>query len=337
MNNRTKHLATLVGMAAGPEAALAILEDSTNDVLGKSKGTLELPRPWTPKDKAITEAWGFEWPEGEEYDPNRRGRPMTVKAKVPEGWSVVATDHGMYKNLLDPKGQVRASLMMHYIESDAWLTATPKYRATIWQANFNDDEAIWPVIEDSNNKVLWVGNKIEARPNHYQERRDYWKNFRENGDGDQEAAERNEPQNPTDQARKSAEAVLLVDLGINPSDQKWFDTPFEFPPSVGTLPDVKDYRITTNYYQSAGGSYADGGTETLRAASDSEAKELAQSKIERSSRGYHKTATLHDPEGKKIWEHEDPRPVRRPARFGGRHHLGYFDCDDGYGRSRYDS
>jgi hypothetical protein len=302
----------MMAMVGGQRAVVETMEDLNNDILGAADkgGTLALPRPRTPEDLAVAVAWGFAWPEGQDkYDRFLRGQELCVEVKTPAEWSVVRTDHWLYKNVLDPAGQVRASLMVHYQDHDAWFRVTPKYRATTWQANHGDDEPVWPVIQDSNGNVLWVGHRVEVAPQHMEKYKQHWADCRAKGVEHAEA-ERKAPLSPNQKAARTAEMVLTRDLKVDPWDQKWFDEPFQFPGSVGVLPAVQTYSLRTEYYHGAGGNYADGGSSEIKAEDDEKAIAIAKARFSQPG-GYHRKAWLMDQAGKPLWRYEDQQPRRR--------------------------
>lgn len=316
----TLHLAGLMAMAAGQEGLNQVLENACSGVHGESDGgTLELPRPRTAEEKAVTEAWGFVWPEGAVYDRHmNRSQPLAVEVRVPAGWKVVPTDHYLYKHVLDPKGQVRAQLMMHFQDHDSWLTVERKYVATTWQANHEDTDDVWPVIQDSNGNVVWVGRKQDADPDYREKHSAHWAAYHADESDTKppfEEAERTSPVSPSETARAIA-ATVLAAVVDDVNDQALFDTPAVFPENQGTLPDLKTYTQRTEYYHGCGGSYADGESSTLRAASDGEAVALVRKRLERNSGGYHRKVRLSDPEGKVILNYEDPVEFRRSGRGG---------------------
>ena len=90
------------------------------------------------------------------------------------------------------------------------------------------------------------------------------------------------------------------------------DEPAVFPVSVGKLPTLQDYSLRTEYYHSAGGNYADGGSSKMRYASDEEAIAGAKAIFTRGS-GYHRKAILSNQTGDPIWRYQDPLPQRKPT------------------------
>lgn len=308
MSASTITLAVLAGLAGGPTAAIRILETASDHILGDpdAKGVLQLPRPYDKETLSATREWGFIWPENPEdhtYDRNMcRRKELTVPVSVPAGWKIQATEHWLYKHLIDPKGQVRASLMLHTQDHDSWLSLVHKYRVTHWQKKYSDEEPIWPIIEDSNGNVLWVGPRIDAEPGHRERFAQFWSD-RHAGKNPGER----EPQSPMERAQEDARLRLRM-WDIDPSDPKWFDQGFEFPEFTDTRPRVKSYRLHTEYYHSYNDSYAcDQGAAPLLAADDEEA--IAEVEADRKHRvGYHRKWRLFDPAGNEIWQGEDQRP-----------------------------
>lgn len=308
MNRNTATLAALAGMVGGPMAAVSILETAQNHILGgpDAKGELWLPRPRDKETLAVTQSWGFIWPENPEdqiYNRNMtRRQELTVPVTVPAGWTIKSTDHWLYKNLIDPAGQVRASLMLHTQDHDSCLSLVHKYRVTHWQKKYSDEEPIWPVIQDSNHNIVWIGPKIEADPGYRDRMEKFWK--------DRHAGKtpgKKEPQSPMDRAHEDGRLRLRM-WDINPADPKWFEQGFEFPPLDDTRPKVKAYQLYTEFRHRPNDHYAcDQGSSELLAADDKEAIAEVELTKKRGS-GYHRKWRLYASDGKEIWRGEDARP-----------------------------
>ena len=306
MKHSTAQLAMLAGMVGGPTAAIDVIQRENDHILGEAKNnTLFLPRPHDKKTLETTKEWGFVWPENEDiaYDRHMpRSRDLTIPVTVPNGWSLKATDHYLYKNLLDPKGQVRGTLMIHTQDHDSWLGLVEKYRVSYWQKAFKDTEPYWPVIEDSNGKVLWVGTKVDAEPDYHTRMKQFWKDHHA-GKNPGEV----EPKSPMTKATDLA-SLQLREWDINPADPKWFDQGFDFPPLNDTRPVVQKYRFNTEYRHRPDDQYAaDSGSSELLAADDAEAIAEMEAKRKQGS-SYHCNWRLFDPKGKEIWRGESPRP-----------------------------
>lgn len=326
MDPQLAHIAALSGMIGGPAAAISIIESSQNHIHGTAdKWTLSLPRPRDKETLETTRDWGFVWPENDHaYDRQMSRRAsLTVEVLVPNGWSVTSSDHWLYKNLLDEKGQVRASLMIHVQDHDSWLSITDKYRVSHWSKRHGDDEPIWPTIQDSNGNVVWVGERIEPESGYFDRLGKFWEDRRAGKNPGEE-----EPKSPLDRATAAARAQLAT-WGINPSDQKWFEEGFDFPPLNDTRPVVKAYRVYTEFRHNPNDHYAaDQGSSEMLATDDKEAIAEMEKTRARSS-GYHRNWVLYNEKGKEIWRGEDKRPVPKGGRFGkGKGGVyTYYDCD----------
>ena len=107
----------------------------------------------TCEDRLVFEGWGIVF--GDKTDE------LFVKATVPEGWTKVRTDHYMWSNLADDKGQFRASIMYkpEFYDRDAGITPMKKYNPTTkffrGPDNQSDYSRVKAVIEDSNNTIIW--------------------------------------------------------------------------------------------------------------------------------------------------------------------------------------
>lgn len=169
MRQDQANLVLLMGMAGGPQCANEALMGLNNEVCGKAyqgrdQGRdaflLEIPYPGKGAggeghDKAIMEQWGFDFTG---IAPTDR-RDLTRPVPCPPGWSIKSTEHWLYKDLLDPQGQVRAQLMLHYQDRDSWISLRQKYCASAYYRE-NGATEVFPTIKDSNGKIVWVGKPI---------------------------------------------------------------------------------------------------------------------------------------------------------------------------------
>lgn len=311
--------AALLGLAAGPQAAMQYIENLGAEHHGSQsrdgKTVLRLPWPKDPQNKAYFEKrHGFIWGE----KPDRRAGDLTVDVQVPTGWKVEGTDHWLWHRLVDPAGQHRASIMLHYQDRDADLYPVRKYSATTWQREYSDDEDVHPAIEDSNGNVLWMGEAIKANPNHQFEYATYWNEARKKAPPGGmtheqfEAAKAGAPQSPRAAAGEIASARLQQYAPLNTGPVESYDIYFDKPVAYWgkdnvPVPELKTYVMSMSYYHGYKGGYADGGSEKLKAVDDAQAITTAEKRFGRGLGGYWRTGKL-TLDGKEIWKATDPVP-----------------------------
>lgn len=202
---------------------------------------------------------------------------------APDGWTIEGTDHWLYKRLCDPQGQARFELMIHFQDRDSWIRSLPKYIAGTWQKSYMGGEPEHACVRDSNGKLVWLGKVHQA--------------------GQKE--------------RTGAEVLAEALKGYEGDDLFKAQVTFpewEYDPSV-----LKDYRVYTEYYNSADSHYAsDQGSTSFKEVDDVTAIAIVEKKHKSNRFGYLIRTVLYGPEGKEIFSCDDRDTVlkRRGYNFG---------------------
>lgn len=139
----------MLGMIGGAETAITHM-----NALGRrgSQGWDKVPIP-EPLDKTILEEAGVVF--GEVLNS------LFIQVKYPDGWKVKGTDHYMYSNLLNTRGQARANIGLKVADSWGYLRASrlfdPSFHSDCWRDN---TLPYVPAIKDSLGNILWRGRPM---------------------------------------------------------------------------------------------------------------------------------------------------------------------------------
>jgi len=304
------HIA-LMGIVGGQECAMRAFENLNNAICQTSTETLDIPIPKAVGSGAeMHEAllrWGFQIAD---IAPTGR-RKLTERVRCPSGWSIKPTNHYLYKNLIDPAGQVRATIMLHYQDQDSYISLERKYRASSYR---REDEATqtFPIIKDSNGEVCWVGEPLKADdPEEFRARQSaYYKLYHAQSDDylvkERWSLNNPAPQRDTELADEIASKVLRETLGdlATGYHESLFETTTVFPDNQGTIPKYQKFTITTTF-KHRDGTYADSGTQTLEAIDQDEALKLFTKRFAKRSVGYLIEMALRGPDGTQLGHLED--------------------------------
>ncbi len=316
-NKEILHIGALTAMIGGGACAVETMQRLGSDTHGPRPNTLMLPRCDSEATLAITQAWGFVWPKDTplRYERRLAGRhELLLPVETPPAWTTKSTGHWLYKKLVDPQGQVRAELMIHFQDQDARLTLERKYQAGSWQANYDEALPAWPVIRDSSDNILWTGEPLPAYPNYRKDWNAYLEKLGAHSRSNSKKPEPAEPLNTSRQAKNIAQALLQTLLPDEEARQAQalFDTPIEFPASTGAIPTMLRYTVYTEFRHNPHDQYAaDSGSEPLLAKDDAEAETLFDQKFKERASGYHIKATLRDAAGKTVTSYSDTLPARQ--------------------------
>jgi hypothetical protein len=293
------NMMVIAGMVGGSQAAISVLEDANNSVCVNGQQNIFLPKPmrFRQLDKEAVKlfrSWGVKWKDGESPD-----RGLTFPATVPEGWSVVRTDHYLYKHLLDERGQVRAQIMIHVQDHDSWISPRHKLHSSAHKDDWNDREfPYYPAVVDSNGKVLWRGAFVPEESREARDKRTGDIRFHIHSKGaalaqfgatkaQQKAFEKLKEHERWDYLEKhvgtlrdpykmiqtEADKVLEAAYPDHRNASEYWDIGsenFKFPPNKSERPAGEYYSLHLTY-EHADGSYADSGSSTLFAANDKKA------------------------------------------------------------------
>lgn len=299
-------IVAMMGLIGGPAAAIDALEDGERRKLGWG----QLPHPQDEETRAALAAAGVEW--GERIDQ------MYCQAKVPEGWKTERTDHHLYTNLLDANGRVRAMMLIHAWDRDAWLSGRTRLTATHHvDQSYERDPAAVPAIKTSNGVILWRGTPIAAVKGGY-------------------TKEGARIPNHYDLAQKRAAEILSQFWPEWQNIQAYWDVSDEeirmcLPENESEGPIGETYSLHAAYYRTLQDHYEADRGEACRGIfpTPEEAERVLRDLATGSSYGEKVRYTIHGPQGQvATWEWKSPAAERRENRRWGR---GKYYFEDGYG------
>jgi hypothetical protein len=119
----------------------------------KMRTSNEIPNPKT-EDRLLLTEWGVEF--GKATDR------VLVECTLPPGWKKVKTDHYMYSNLVDDRGQVRAQIMFKGVsyDYDGWTTCERRLKTSAHRFTSDRKDPMYPAVKDSSGKILWLGAAV---------------------------------------------------------------------------------------------------------------------------------------------------------------------------------
>ena len=245
------------------------------------------------------------------------GRNLTTKVYVPKGWRVVPTTHWLWHDLLDAQGQKRGTIMLHYQDHDADLNRVLKYTAGVWQQEYGPDFPAHPAIHDSNGKLLWLGPAVPVdKEPHAAAHKRHWDQFHALPEAERTweartAWKEKEPKSAYDIARAAAVDRRRHYAPKNDLKLKGWDVYFDKPVSDWGAgieePKLTNFRLHVTYYHLSSGSYADSGSDVLRAVNTKQAIKLAKKRLSGGT-GYRRVVKLTvDGTSENVWEFADPQ------------------------------
>lgn len=91
-----------------------------------------------------------------------KGDDLFVGVKLPDGWRKEATDHSMWNNLIDDKGNVRAMFFYKaaFYDRDAFVDFKCRYEQT---CKYYDDGYTCCVIDGHTGRVLFESDKLDSK------------------------------------------------------------------------------------------------------------------------------------------------------------------------------
>ncbi len=107
-------------------------------------------------DQEVFEGWGIKI-------TSETVKDIFLDVELPSGWKIEPTEHSMWSNLVDDKGQVRAKIFYKaaFYDRSAHINPCHKYSAS---ADFLDEDGkfkkIRPEVIDSNGNTMWAGEYI---------------------------------------------------------------------------------------------------------------------------------------------------------------------------------
>lgn len=125
-----------------------------------------LPKEIRPADRAALEAGGVVFGDPVEGDD------LFVHAKLPPGWSKVATDHAMWSKLVDDKGRERAGIFYKaaFYDRKAHLRCTTRYAIDrAYPKDPCDLAQIRAFVKDSDGTVLFDAGWSTRAPGSFED------------------------------------------------------------------------------------------------------------------------------------------------------------------------
>lgn len=98
------------------------------------------------------------------------GDDLLCKAVLPAGWELVATDHPMWNDLIDEKGNQRGSMFYKaaFYDRDAFMRLERRYGIG---TNYSDDLSIREIYFGNQDEKLFVAGQIQITKNDTREER----------------------------------------------------------------------------------------------------------------------------------------------------------------------